>query len=358
MPRACSEAPRLMVGPLGGPISGQMVAFREAVEAVPNSIAVDAAFTSLFDVLRFWSRLPSAFFRSQGSVYLTTSRSLKGFWLRDLPVFLCAVLARRQLVNHLHGSDFLAFRRAARWPTIALIDLFYRRISIACVPAKNLVTQYADYPATQVWVVPNFFDAGLLTAEQKKSESGVFELLYFSNFIASKGFTKAFETARLLRERGLDVRLTLCGEIMGTTDMGKADVRAFLEEISTEDWITVRPSLSGQAKLEVLSRAHVMLLPTRYPTEAAPISLIEGLAAGCYVVSTDQGSIPELLEGFVAAIVEPEPVVIAASVEEWINRPDRESIAQRNRALALERYSPAAYRLKIREVLNAIEPRP
>lgn len=135
--------------------------------------------------------------------------------------------------------------------------------------------------------------------------------------------------------------------------MGKVEVRAFLEGISKEDWITVRNSLSGQEKIDVITQAHIMLLPTRYPTEAAPISLIEGLAAGCFIVSTDQGCIPELLAGFEAAIVEPEPMAIAAAVEAWISHPNRGSTARRNRALALQRYSPDVYRQNIREALDA-----
>ena len=353
-----SELPRLMVGPLKGPISGQMAAFREAVKAVPGALSVDAAFLTPRDVLRYWSRLPGAFRRSHGSIYLTTSRSLKGFWLRDLPIFLGAALTRRPVVNHLHGSDFLAFRGSVRWPTRILLDYFYRRIPLACVPATSLASQYAAYPATQIRVVPNFFDPSLLASLPAKSKDGSIQLLYFSNFIASKGFSHVYEAARLLRKQGLAVKLTLCGEILGTAEIGKAEVNAYLKEVSSEDWVTVRGAVSGLDKLEVLSRAHVMLLPTRYPTEAAPISLIEGLAAGCYIVSTDQGSIPEVLAGFKARIVEPNATELADAVKAWAKLPDRISIALSNRTLALERYSPAAYRQTIREVLNVSEARP
>lgn len=347
-----------MVGPLSGTITGQMAAFREAVSAISNAIAIDASFTSLMSVVLFWLRLPRALRRTRGAIYITTSRSAKGFWLRDFPVLLGAAVSSRAIVNHLHGNDFLGFRSSARWPTRIALDCLYRSISIACVPASNLVEQYAGYPKTQVRVVPNFFDSNLLTLSLPKPESGTLELLYFSNFIVSKGFPVACEAARILRERGVSVHLTLCGEVAETSRAKATEATKFLSAVAKEDWITVSPAVSGRKKVEVLSRAHVMLLPTRYPTEASPISLIEGLAAGCYVVSTDQGSIPELLAGFDAAIVAPEPTAIADAVQKWAARSDRARISVQNRALALRRYSPDAYRQKIRETLHANIPRP
>lgn len=343
-----------MVGPLSGPISGQMAAFREAVAAIPNALAIDAAFTSPVSVLRYWASLLGAFKRSRGPVYITTSRSLKGFWLRDLPVFVGAALLKRPVVNHLHGSDFLDFQRRARWPTKALINFFYARIPIACVPSPALIDQYAEYISTAVRVIPNFFDPAVLKAPLPKPQDGTIELLYFSNFIHSKGFTTVCDAVRILRNSEVPVSLTLCGEILDSPHMSAAETLAYLAQAEREGVATVRPAVFGKDKVETLGKAHVMILPTRYPTEASPISLIEGLAAGCYVISTDQGSIPDLLEGFEAAIVEASTSEVVESILAYIRRPDRDAIAFHNRSRAVARYSPKRFRRQIKETIDAI----
>lgn len=342
----------IMVGPLSGPISGQMAAFRESVAAIPDAVVVDAAFVSPVRVLRYWGSLALAFGRTRGPVYITTSRSQKGFWLRDLPVFAAAAALRRPVINHLHGNDFLDFRRRTRRLTKALIDHFYSRITIAIVPSRSLAGQYAAYSSTSVVVVPNFFDSAVLQSSTVKCDSGPINILYFSNFITSKGYTVVCDAVRLIRKRGVPVNLTLCGAVLSDPDMSAAETTQYLQRVENEGVGMVRPAVFGPEKVEVLTRAHVMVLPTRYPTEAAPISLIEGLAAGCYVISSDQGSIADLLKGFEASIVDATSEEVADAICAYASRSDRAVIPAYNRNRAIQLYSPVSYQNRIREVLN------
>ena len=50
-------------------------------------------------------------------------------------------------------------------------------------------------------------------------------------------------------------------------------------------------------KRSLLLSADVLALPTKYPVEGQPISIIEGMAAGLPIISSDKGVIPEMISG-------------------------------------------------------------
>lgn len=328
------------------------MAFKEAAASIPTAVIVDSAFTSPFSVFTYWLRLFLGFLRSSGPTYITSSRTPHGFWLRDLPAFLGSYALGRPVINHLHGNDFLLFKAGLKFPFSSIVDWCYSRISVACVPSSNLVSQYRDYPFTRKIVVQNFYDPDILKSSLHKSSSGRIELLYLSNFIASKGFVLACDAAEILFRKGFNIHLTLCGSPIGTPQMSSTEVKRYLQSLSNKNFITVLGHVSGKTKLDVLGRSHVIMLPTRYPTEAAPICLIEGLAAGCYVISTDQGSIPDLLFGAAASIVDSSADSFAKAVEDFILNKNFHLIAAHNRQIAVNRFSPEKYRASIRDVIH------
>jgi glycosyltransferase involved in cell wall biosynthesis len=80
---------------------------------------------------------------------------------------------------------------------------------------------------------------------------------------------------------------------------------------------------------EVLSAVDVLVVPSL--TEGFPLSLIEGFAAGCPVVATRVGGIPEIAEDGINALLVPaeDPAAIARRVLEIIESPDRAATLSR-----------------------------
>ena len=64
-------------------------------------------------------------------------------------------------------------------------------------------------------------------------------------------------------------------------------------------------TVSGQSKVDVLLQADVFVLPTYYPAEGQPWAILEAMAAGLPIISTDQGAITEsVVDGVNGFIVE------------------------------------------------------
>ena len=95
-----------------------------------------------------------------------------------------------------------------------------------------------------------------------------------------------------------------------------------------------------------------MLLPTS--KDLSPISIIEGLSRGCYVITTDQGAIPSLLDGFHGSILEPSAEGVAASIRMYkgMEPITKRRISYENRMLANERFAAERYR---KEIITIIE---
>lgn len=58
-----------------------------------------------------------------------------------------------------------------------------------------------------------------------------------------------------------------------------------------------------------------MVLPTRYKIEGQPISIIEGMAAGLAIISSNRGAIPSLLKDC-GVIIEPEILNIKEAIKQ------------------------------------------
>ena len=331
-------------------ITGQSVAFTEACNAVPEGRVVDSAFSSIGKILSYPFRLLAGFLQTRRTVYFTSSRSYVGFYFRDIPLILFCVLFRRRVINHLHGNDFNLFRKGADPFTRILLDASYRRIDISCAPTLGLLQQYERYPAMKKAAVPNFFDPNIIARSEFSCSQDTISILFLSNLIYSKGFKAAFEAFVILRKRGIQANITFCGAPVASPEFSEKDISKFLRRLVDNPFAEYLGVVQGPDKWRILNTADVLVLPTSYPTEAAPISIIEGFAAGCYVVTTAVGAIPEMVDGFEFAIVAPTPVQIANAIQSFAVSGDREGVARLNRNLAIERYSLQRFHANIRAI--------
>ena len=115
------------------------------------------------------------------------------------------------------------------------------------------------------------------------------KLLFVGAIGKLKGEKDLIRALEILRTRrpDLDLRALVLG-------YGAENLTPLYEQAGIADWIEFSGPVSFEERLDFYRRADIFVLPTY--AEALPLSVIEGMAAGLPVVSTNVGGIPELVE--------------------------------------------------------------
>lgn len=248
-----------------------------------------------------------------GLVYLPLSSGPPAF-LRDSLFIHLAALRGWKVVGHLRGGEFDRFFGERSGPYRRWIRATLAKLDSVGVMGECLRHMFHGLvPAERIAVVPN----GTPDPHVNGSQRDPHTVLFMSNLRERKGLLEAVDAALMVVARHPRARFVFAG---GWYDERlEQSVRA---RAGNEDRIVFLPPVAGEEKDKLLLSASVMLFPPREP-EGHPRVVLEGLAAGLPVVTTDRGAIAETVvdgeSGFVLA--DPVPEVIAARLMELLEDP-------------------------------------
>ena len=152
-----------------------------------------------------------------------------------------------------------------------------------------------------------------------------------------KGVAEFVAAAQRLKGEGLPVRFALIGrgDPGNPQSVPDAQLRAWADEGAVEWWGWTDDVFS------IYERAHIICLPTYYG-EGVPRSLVEAAACGRPIVATDQPGCREIVQhGDNGLLVEAQDIDgLADALRTLISdRPLRQRMGKRGRALAVEKFS-------------------
>ncbi|KAA3664218.1 MAG: glycosyltransferase [Chloroflexi bacterium] len=264
------------------------------------------------------------------SIYITIGLS-KGSFLRDCFMIWVASLLRRRVVLHVHSGGYgLFYDEQSTW----MKQLIRRTLSKAqaiIVLGELLREQFSFLTNADdlLVVVPNALPFDLLPVVDNSIrdiyDSEPVRLLYLSNLIEAKGYLDCLEACHILNQRGIPVHLSFCGEFVqhvygsqwNSAEEAKENFFERIQAYGLEEFVDYHGVVLGDEKQKILEQSHVLILPTWYPWEGQPISIIEALAFGLPVISTCFRGIPEqIVDGYNGYLVESkQPAQIAEKVE-------------------------------------------
>lgn len=314
--------PLAVVGRFPPPLDGQAIATRRLADLLEDAAPVDRFNLNPGD----GAFIPASVrFRPDAALYfLRRGRELRR-WLAERPghTVLWTGISASPLG---HLRDALAMAPALRGHRAYGIvhhggwgDLFaspltrrsalrlVRQLSGVVFLSQTLADRAAPWvPDEKRLVVPNTIDDDLIPSraevEQKRETRAAaiasgdpVRVLFFSHMIPSKGYLDVLRAVGVLRQRGVAVRADFVGRWTSPED--EAAFRAEMDRLGVADRVVHHGGVSDRAA----ARAHylaadVFCLPTTYPTEAQPLTIIEALAAGCPAVVTEHASLPEMIE--------------------------------------------------------------
>ncbi len=228
-------------------------------------------------------------------------------------VWIAAVRRLPVVVNYRGGGAGDFFRSSQPWirPTLA-------RCSAVIVPSTFLERIFREY-GFDAEVVPNIVDLRRFAAAPVSSRpsSGVPHLVVARNLEAIYDVGTAIRAFRIVRDQIAGAKLSIAG-----SGAAQASLEALVGELGIRDAVVFTGRLENERMAALYSQADLVLNPSL--VDNMPISILEALASGVPVVSTDVGGIPDLVtHGRTAVLVSPrDPEAMARAALDLLSDPD------------------------------------
>lgn len=220
-------------------------------------------------------------------VHIHTSREY--LFLKD--VFLAKLISRKYktpVVMTIHvGSIHTVYNRIS-WFKKRSIKLLNNCVSKVIFLSKAMCNDFIQegLNENQSTVLYNFHSFEQTTTGGYTPHEEL-RLLYVGAIHREKGIVELLSALSELPE--LDYHLNVCGKL--TDESIKDDIEKY--SIKLGDKVSFLGYVSGSAKTELFKSSDLLILPSYH--EGLPLVIMEALGAGCAIMATPVGSIPEVL---------------------------------------------------------------
>ncbi len=364
----------LFIGPLPEPVTGQSLACQVLLEELEQNHLVDVIDINknslksgvaggrlgrVLEVLGFgWQAWRLS--RHCDIVYFTISESVAGN-LKDVLIY-CACAGRlRRMTVHLHGGAGMKVLLRDK-PLLAKLNrYFWKRMGAVVLLGQRHLPLMNGLPdewrEKSIHCIPNFAQDYLFRSpaeiDAKFRAPGCLRIVFLSNMIPAKGHEELLAAyCSLNTTEQSQIHLEFAGAFESS-----AARDAFLNRILKFPKVSYLGVVGGASKADLLGRAHVFCLPTYYPYEGQPISILEAYASGCAVITTDHSGIFDVFVPEICGLtVEPKSVnsLTSALRRCLADRAMLHEQAHHNRQLAQERYRVSTYTSRLLSVLSKL----
>lgn len=309
-------------------------------------------------------------------VIVPVSQTPGGFRKDAIFIRLAARFNTKVLV-HLRGSNFLNMYQELPSKAQRSVKRILSECSGAIVLGNNLRYIFEGFfPPQNIFVVPNGADYHFQDSPfgEKETVEG-FNMIYLGNLQPSKGIldvTEAFlqfggdaktnlhivgqwrdQNTRDAVQKVLNDKGFKPGSNDSTPTSGSS-VHQFISSSGAS--VFFHSVLYGQQKLNLMAACDLLIFPPREP-EGHPWVIIEAMAAGLPVITTDQGAIREsVIDGVNGFIVDKHnPGAIAEKIRFLYEHPDiREKMGRESRRLYEENFTEKQMVENLACVFNAV----
>jgi glycosyltransferase involved in cell wall biosynthesis len=254
--------------------------------------------------------------------------------LRDVVLLLPFRLARRTVILHLHGAALnQVLRDEPSWMrgAVRAVAGGPRTYGIVLTPSLRPCLEPLVRPQ-RISVLRNAALVPPLTPDPGDRRASL-SVLYLGMLRRSKGYRELVRAVSRLARVGVPVQLDLAGE------PGSDEDDEWIAAYGNDPAIRFRGPLIGNAKWNALGSAQVLALPS-IAREGQPLAILEGMAAGCAILTTAQGGIGETVGDKEGVVLDPlRGQALEAEIERALRRwsEDRDEVIRLGRA-ARERY--------------------
>jgi glycosyltransferase involved in cell wall biosynthesis len=281
-------------------------------------------------------------------VFIPVSQTTLGF-IKDSIFIILSRVFRRKILLILHGSNFLNWFKNSGYITKSYVKrCLYTTEGIVVLGEKLKYMFEGFYPAERIFSVPN--GADFIFPPRQTSDK--FKLLYLGNLQPSKGIEDILIALTLLSIPKDGYRL----DVVGNWRSPESELKS--KNIVKENQLPVffHGPVFNESKYEFFSSADVFIFTPREP-EGHPYVIVEAIAAGLPIISTDKGAISEsVIDGINGYIVEDRnPGQIADKINHLFMHPElRGKMAEASNKIYKENFTEEIMTEKYSSVFETI----
>ena len=282
--------------------------------------------------------------------YLAITCRGRGF-LKDAPFMLLARLFCQKRIIHQHNKGMSKY--VDIWPYRWLLPLCYK-------DAKVILLSWHLYPDIErivkrenVLICPNGIKVNTKDShkENKKKTNKIPRLLFLSNLIESKGVIVLLDALKLLADKGYSFQ---CDFVGGETK--EIDANRFAEEVNKRQLnrlVVYQGRKYGDEKEEAFEMSDIFVFPTY--NEAFGLVLLEAMSFELPSVTTDEGSIPDIVENGVSGLIakRKDPQSLSYCIEKLINDKElRQQMGISGRKMVERFFTEEKFEERMNEILT------
>jgi glycosyltransferase involved in cell wall biosynthesis len=323
------------------------------------------------DYCRVLPKIWKSLIGNRSVVYLVTAPSLWGF-LRDSAIIWPAFLLGHSIVTHQFGGKYREFYEKQ----FSLIKSFIKgtlsHVDSIIVEGESIKRQFSflsDWESKVRPIPDGLPERGAAFPSTHKfiDPDQPLNILYLSNLIETKGYWDVLEAIHILvNERRRNVHCEFVGRFLPAKDsvrfpnveIAQREFVEFVESHDLAESVSHVDFLFGNSKANAFQRSHIFVLPSNYANEGQPTAILEAMAYGLVVISTEYRLIPSMVvdqrTGFFVRYGHPED--IADRIEFLLDNPEvYECMSQNSIKRFQNKFTGEQYVTSLLEVVREVE---
>lgn len=297
----------------------------------------EVSFKKAIDNLKLYGKLFILLFKNEPDlVVVPISQTTIGFFKDSFFILISRLMLKRTIL-YLHGSNLINWFNELN----LIAKQYFKSIISSCngaiVLGNNLKYLFYDFfSSEEIYVVPNGLDFNF--QKMYKKQQDIVTILYLANLQPTKGIQDLIIAINILDEI---VQSNFRVRIVGNWRDNKTEEFCKKFKMANSLPISFLPAVFNEAKIDEYLHADIFVFPPRAP-EGHPLVIVEAMAAGLPIISTDQGAIIEsVFDGVNGFIVEKEnPRQIAEKLKILIEDPElRIKMGRESRRIYEEKFT-------------------
>lgn len=258
--------------------------------------------------------------------------------------------AGKKAIVHIHGARYMVFYNGLNEKRKQQVVRFLQSADTVLALSEDWKKQFCEaFGLTNCRVLHNGIDPEDYSAALSDADTCCKNFVLLGRMGKRKGVYDLLDAMAEAVRRDPELHLFLAGD--GEVEQ----VRSRIRELGLEDHVTAAGWVDQAGKLALLAKCGTLVLPSYH--EGLPMSVLEGMAAGKAVITTDVGGIPEVVGEKNGVLLQPgDTAALADALVRFAAEPRMlDAMGETSRGLIRRQFSMTAMHNRLAEYYRELE---